>query len=149
LFAAALLAEQRAKRTDSIFAENGRWVMPGRTITDTHAMQWASLEEVIRESSNIGIVKFTSRLRPGEQYRYLRDFGFGTPTGVEYPSESSGRLRRPEEWSKLSPASLAMGYELTVTPLQLGAAYASIANGGVLMEPYLLREVRDAEGRVQ
>ena len=149
LLAGALLAERRASRQDSVWAENGRWQMPGRTITDTHAMQWASLEEVIRESSNIGIVKFVTRLRPGEQYRYLRDFGFGTPTGVEYPSESSGLLRRPGDWSRFSPASLAMGYEVAVTPLQLAAAYATLANGGVLMEPYLLREVRDASGRVE
>ena len=148
LFAAALLAEGLAKRDDSVFAENGRWDMGARTITDTHAMQWATLEEVIRESSNIGIVKFATRLAPGDQYRYLRDFGFGTPTGVEYPSESGGLLRRPEKWSKLSPASLAMGYELAVTPLQLASAYAALANGGVLMEPHLLREVRDTDGGI-
>lgn len=148
LFAAALLAERRATRHDSIFAENGRWQLPGRTISDTHAMQWASLEEVIRESSNIGIVKFVNRLSPGEQYRYLRDFGFGTPTGVDYPSESAGRLRRPSDWSRMSPASLAMGYEIGVTPLQLAAAYGALANGGMLVEPYLLREIRDPTGRV-
>lgn len=146
LLAAALLAERRATRYDSVFAENGRWQVGSRTITDVHAMQWASLEEVIRESSNIGIVKFTSRFQDGELYRYLRDFGFGTPTGVEYPSESSGRLRHHRHWSRLSPASLAIGYEIAVTPLQLAAAYASLANGGILMEPYLLREVRDANG---
>jgi cell division protein FtsI (penicillin-binding protein 3) len=148
LFAAALLAERRATRHDSVYAENGRWETPERTITDTHAMQWASLEEVIRESSNIGIVKFTGRFRPGEQYRYLRDFGFGTPTGVEYPSESGGRLRRPTSWSRLSPASLAMGYEISVTPLQLAAAYGALANGGVLLEPRLLGEIRTPEGRI-
>src|SRR5690606_13221688 len=148
LFAGALLAEGRATRHDSVYTENGRWTLAGRTITDTHAMEWASLEEVIRESSNIGIVKFATRLTPGEQYRYLRDYGFGTPTGVASPSESSGRLRRPQQWSRLSPASLAMGYEISVTPLQLAAAYAAVANGGVLMEPYLVREIRDASGRV-
>lgn len=146
LLAAALLAERRATRNDSVFAENGRWQMGGRTITDVSAMQWASLEEVIRESSNIGIVKFSSRFQNGELYRYLRDFGFGTPTGVEYPSESSGRLRHPRNWSRLSPASLAIGYEIAVTPLQLASAYAALANGGILMEPYLLREVRNSNG---
>lgn len=146
LLAAALLAEQRATRHDSVFTENGRWQLGGRTITDVHAMQWASLEEVIRESSNIGIVKFSSRFQNGELYRYLRDFGFGTPTGVEYPSESAGRLRHPRHWSRLSPASLAIGYEIAVTPLQLASAYAALANGGILMEPYLLREVRDSNG---
>ena len=78
----------------------------------------------------------------------LRDFGFGTPTGVPYPGEAGGKLRPPSQWSKQSPASLAMGYELSVTPLQLAVAYASIANGGELLEPQLVKEVRDLEGNV-
>ncbi|HEU4457314.1 MAG TPA: penicillin-binding transpeptidase domain-containing protein, partial [Longimicrobium sp.] len=146
LVAAALLAEGRVGPGDRVHAEEGRWETSERTITDTHALGWVSLDEVIRESSNIGIVKFASRLQPGVQYRYLRDFGFGTPTGVEYPSESSGRLRRPANWSKLSSGSLAMGYEIAVTPLQLAAAYGALANGGVLMEPHLLREIRGPDG---
>ena len=141
--AASLLAKGRVTPRDSVFGENGRWQTADRTITDSHAGGWMSLADVIRESSNIGIVKFASRLRPSEEYQFLRDFGFGTPTGIEFPAESNGRLRRPADWSKLSPASLAMGYELSVTPLQVAAAYGALANGGVLMEPHLLREVSD------
>ena len=144
--AASLLAEKRVTPRDSVFGENGRWQTAERTITDSHAGGWMSLADVIRESSNIGIVKFASRLRPSEEYQYLRDFGFGTPTGIEFPAESNGRLRRPADWSRLSPASLAMGYEVSVTPLQVAAAYGALANGGVLMEPHLLREV-SAGGR--
>jgi cell division protein FtsI (penicillin-binding protein 3) len=119
-----------------------------RTITDSHPLQWVTLADVIRESSNIGIAKFSARLTHAEQYQDLRGFGFGTPTGVEFPAESGGRLRRPSEWSKLSSQSLAMGYEISVTPLQLAAAYGAIADGGVLMEPHLLREVRLGSDRV-
>ena len=146
LVAAMLLAEGRATSRDSVFGENGRWQTDSRTITDSHPEAWMSLADVIRVSSNVGIVKFASRLPAAEQYQYLRDFGFGTPTGVEFPAESGGRLRRPKDWSMLSPASLAMGYEISVTPLQIAAAYGAIANGGVLMEPRLLREVRDPRG---
>src|SRR5690606_34282267 len=99
-------------------------------------------------SSNIALVKFAKRLSPGQQYAYLRDFGLGTLTGIEYPAESSGLLRRPAQWSRLSSASLAMGYEISVTPLQMLAAYGALANGGVLMEPYLVREVRGPDGKV-
>jgi cell division protein FtsI (penicillin-binding protein 3) len=67
---------------------------------------------------------------------------------VEFPAESGGRLRHPSDGSKLSSQSLAMGYEVSVTPLQLAAAYGAIANGGVLMEPHLLREVRLGSDRV-
>ncbi|HET7321716.1 MAG TPA: penicillin-binding transpeptidase domain-containing protein, partial [Longimicrobiaceae bacterium] len=147
--AASLLAEHLATPRDSVFAENGRWVTPeGRVINDDEANGWLSLTDVLRVSSNIGISKFAARMTPGEQYQYLRAFGFGTPTGVEFPGESGGRLRKPANWSKLSQQSLAMGYEVAVTPLQLAAAYGALADHGVLMEPHLLREVREADGTV-
>jgi cell division protein FtsI (penicillin-binding protein 3) len=142
LVAAALLAEGRAKLGDAVDGEGGVWRDPnGRTITDSHPGGRMTLHEVLVESSNIGIVKFASRLSPGTQYEYLRDFGFGTATGIEYPAEASGRLRRPGQWSRLSAASLSMGYEISVTPLQLATAYGVLANGGVLMEPFLVSRV--------
>ena len=148
-FVATLLAERRASLRDRVFAENGSWHdQHGRTITDVHPYGWLTLREALQVSSNIGITKFVERLDRGTQYRYLRDFGFGTPTGIEYPSESSGRLRIPAQWSAFSPASLAMGYETALTPLQLIMAYGALANGGVLMEPRLVREVRTADGEL-
>ena len=142
----AVLAEDRMSLDDSIYAENGVYRTAHRTIRDVHAMDTLSVRGVIRESSNIGVAKLSEELEPGVQYSYLRDFGFGTPTGITYPSESGGRLRRPEDWSALSQASLAMGYEISVTSLQLAAAYGALANDGVLMRPHLVREVRDASG---
>ncbi|HEX9940020.1 MAG TPA: penicillin-binding protein [Longimicrobium sp.] len=148
-FVAALLAGRRASLTDRVHAENGSWTMPnGRTVSDVHPYQWLTLRDGLRVSSNVVMVKLAERLPPAEQYALLRDFGFGTPSGVEYPVESSGRLPRPDRWSPLTPASLAMGYEMSVTPLQMTLAYGALANGGVLMEPRLVRELRDAQGRV-
>ena len=69
----------------------------------------------------------------------LRDLCFGAPTGVPYPAEESGRLPTPKNWDKMTPASLAMGYALNVTPVQLAAAYGAIANGGELLEPSLVK----------
>ena len=143
---ASLLAEGRASLDDSVFAEDGRWEHEGRTISDVHPYGWLSVREALRQSSNIAMAKLVDRLDAPAQYRYLRDFGFGTMTGVEYPSESSGLLRRPADWSAYSAASLGMGYEIAVTPLQMTLAYAALANGGVLMEPALVREVRSREG---
>ena len=108
-----------------------------------------TLADAIRVSSNIALVKFSSRLRPDEQYGVLRGFGFGAPTGVEFPAESPGRLRPPREWSRPSSASLAIGYELAVTPIQLAAAYGAIGNNGVLLEPTLIREIRAPNGTVR
>jgi cell division protein FtsI (penicillin-binding protein 3) len=146
--AAALLARGKARVDEVIETYNGEYKTFGRTIHDIHTAPRLSLADVIRFSSNVGIVRFSERLTPREQYESLRDFGFGTPTGVPYPGEAAGRLRPPSAWSKQSAASLAMGYELSVTPLQLALAYGSIANGGELLEPQLVKEVRDLEGRV-
>lgn len=145
---ASLLAEGRAVLDDTVFAENGRYEREGRVVSDVHPYGWLSVREALRQSSNIAMAKLVDRLGPPEQYRYLRDFGFGTITGVDYPSESSGLLRRPSEWSDYSAASLAMGYEISVTPLQMTLAYGALANGGVLMEPRLVREVRSRDGVV-
>lgn len=147
--AATLLARGRARTDEVVDTEDGQWTVFGRTIRDVHRAPSLSLRDVIRHSSNIGIVKFAARLSPREQYEALRDLGFGTPTGVPYPAEAAGTLRAPGRWTKQSSASLAMGYELATTPLQLAAAYAAVANGGELVEPALVREVRDARGAVR
>jgi cell division protein FtsI (penicillin-binding protein 3) len=95
------------------------------------------------------MAKFSSRLRPEEQFETLRDFGFGTPTGAEFPGESRGILALPDRWvPSYTRASMAMGYEFEVTPVQLAAAYAAIANDGILLAPTLVREVRDPSGAV-
>jgi cell division protein FtsI (penicillin-binding protein 3) len=154
--AAALLRHGRVDSTDAVFAEGGTWFMPvtrsGRTrrITDAHATKGnLTLAQAIQVSSNIAMAKFSSRLSPEEQYEMLRDFGFGTPTGVEFPSEARGRLERPDRWEPAyTRASVAMGYEFGVTPIQLAAAYGAIARDGILLAPTLVREVRDPAGRV-
>jgi cell division protein FtsI (penicillin-binding protein 3) len=147
--ASALLSRGLARTTDVVNTENGVFTIERRTIRDVHKSEALSLADVIRWSSNIGIVKFAQRLSPGEQYETLRDFGFGTPTGVQYPSEAAGTLRPPDAWSRQSAASLAMGYEIGVTPIQLAAAYGAIANGGELLEPTLVKEVRTPDGTVR
>lgn len=152
--AAALLIHSRVKVTDAVFAENGLWNMPvnskGKTrpIHDSHISRGnLTLSEAIRVSSNIAMAKFSSRLTPEEQFEVLRDFGFGTPTSAEFPSESRGRLDRPDRWQPMyTRPSMAMGYNFAVTPVQLAAAYAAIANDGVLLAPTLVKEVRDPSG---
>ena len=147
--AARLLDLRRAEPDEVINTFNGVLTIEKRTIHDTHGAPQMSLREVISKSSNVGIALFAQRLSPGEQYEALRDAGFGTTTGVPYPAEAPGTLRLPRYWSKQSPASLAMGYEMAVTPLQLAAAYGAIANGGELLEPALVREIRAPDGTVR
>jgi len=154
--AAALLMHRRVGPNDAVFAEGGSWRMPitssgrVRIISDAHKTAGnLTLARTIQVSSNVGMAKFSSRLSPEEQFEMLRDFGFGTLTGAEFPSESRGRLARPDKWQpKYTRASMAMGYELGVTPVQLAAAYGAIANDGLLLTPTLVREIRSPSGDV-
>ena len=147
--AARLLALKRARADEIIGTFNGTYTVDGRTITDVHKAGALSLRDVIKFSSNIGIVRFGDRLKPAEEFDLLRDAGFGVATGVPYPVESRGRLRSPDKWTRQSRASMLMGYELAVTPIQLATAYAAFGNGGELLKPALIREIRDAEGVVR
>lgn len=151
--AAALLTLDRVDSTDEVSGEGGRWEMPlsnGRTrnIEDVHEEDgMLTLAKAVEVSSNIAMAKFSQRLSQEEQYRQLRDFGFGAPTGIELPSESRGVVYRPERWQPdLDRVSVAMGYFFEVTALQLAAAYGAIANDGVLLTPTLVREVRAPDG---
>lgn len=145
---ASLLEEGKADLEEEVYAEGGTYRVAGRTIEDVHPHDTLTVAEVIQFSSNVGAAKLAERLSPGEQYRFLRDFGFGTPAGVLYPSESSGILRKPGRWSAQSQASLAMGYEVGVTSIQMAAAYGALANDGRLLRPYLVKEIRDNRDRV-
>ena len=147
--AASLVTLNRVRPNERVSGEGGRYQLPDRLVTDEHPLPSLTLADAIRVSSNIALIKFAARLRPDEQYTMLRAFGFGAPTGIEFPAESPGKLRLPREWTRPSSASLAIGYELAVTPLQLAAAYGAIANGGVLLQPTLIREVRDPSGAVR
>ena len=146
--AAALLALQRVAPAERVSGEDGKYRLGSRTITDEEPLPVLTLADALRVSCNIALVKFAARLAPTEQYAMLRDFGFGAPTGIEFPAEATGRLRPPAEWSGLSAGSLAMGYEVSVTPLQLAVAYAALANDGVLLTPTLIRDVRGPGGDV-
>jgi cell division protein FtsI (penicillin-binding protein 3) len=142
--------------TDEVYGEEGKWVIPvssreTRTITDAHVSHGnLTLAKAIEVSSNIAMAKFSQRLSPAEQYDALRDFGFGSPTGVEFPSEARGRLPPPDQWKPgFNGPSVAMGYSFGVTPVQLAAAYGALANDGVLLTPTLIREIRDPDGSVR
>ena len=154
--AASLLMHDRVTESDAVSGENGVWNMPTtrtgkvRRIEDAHAQRgMLTLARAVQVSSNIAMAKFSLRLSPEEQFETLRDFGFGTPTGAEFPGESRGILALPDRWvPNYTRASMAMGYEFEVTPVQLAAAYAAIANDGILLAPTLVREVRDPSGTV-
>jgi len=107
-----------------------------------------TFEDVMVHSSNVGTVKVGLNLGPERFYRYIRRFGFGERTGIPLPGEAGGLVRRTDKWSQLSNASMSIGQEIGVTPLQVVRAAAAIANGGIRVEPRLIERVVDAGGRV-
>jgi len=114
---------------------------------DTHKNGRIPFREVISVSSNIGMAKTAIRLDPSVFYQYARNLGFGQLSGIELPGEDGGSLKKPQDWSGITLPWMSHGYEVEATPLQILAAYAALANGGVLMRPYLVAERRDVLGR--
>jgi len=145
---AALLETKKASLTDPVEVGNGRWRINGRTLSDVHVdSATISLAGALRESSNVGIARAALPLSTREQYENLRDFGFGLPTGIDLPGEAGGSLQHPREWEPMSAQSLAVGYEISATPLQLAMAYGALANGGELMGARLVSKTRAPDGR--
>jgi cell division protein FtsI (penicillin-binding protein 3) len=107
-----------------------------------------SFEEVMIHSSNVGAIRVGLALGPQRFYRYIRAFGFGERTGIQLPGEAAGIVRRNERWSLLSNASISMGQEIAVTPLQIVRAVATVANGGVRIEPRIIDRIIGSDGEV-
>ncbi|GAB4334861.1 MAG: penicillin-binding protein [Calditrichia bacterium] len=146
--AAALEQLQVDLDAETVNCENGRFKLHRQWVYDHKKYGVLTLREAFEHSSNIGMMKLTGRLDKRKFYNYIRNFGFGMVTGVDLPGESNGILHPLESFSAVSPYFLSIGYEVSVTPLQLSNAYAALANGGELYQPYLLKEVRDLSGEV-
>lgn len=119
-----------------------------RQIRDTHEHDWLTFQEAIEVSSNIVMAKISGPIGAERFYRQARDFGFGIPTGIELPGEVRGRLKKPHEWSGTTLHTMSYGYEVSVTPLQIAAAYAAIANRGTLMRPFIVSQIRTEDADI-
>ena len=117
-----------------------------REITDSHPRGWESRDVagIIAQSSNVGAALIGRRLGARRFDQWVRRFGFGTPTGVDLPGEESGIVLTYDEYSGSTAGNMAMGQGLAVTPMQMGAAYAAIANGGILRPPHIVESVGGA-----
>ncbi len=144
---AAALNEGLVSLDDKFDCEKGEWhVRPKRTIHDVHPYGLLTLPEVLIKSSNIGIVKIAMKLGEEPLYKYIKNFGFGTKTGIDFPGEVNGILRPTSQWSKFSITSIPFGQEVAATAIQMLRAICVIANGGYVVKPYLLKEIQDADG---
>jgi len=147
ILAAAALDEGVVRPTDRIYAEQGAITVASATIHDWKKYGWLTFAEVLQNSSNVGAIKVGLQLGKERYYKHITGFGFGVPTGVGLTGESRGQLRPPQRWSGLSLATMSIGQEISVTALQMVAAFAAVANNGRLMQPQIIRAALDAQGR--
>ncbi|MEW6510417.1 MAG: penicillin-binding transpeptidase domain-containing protein [Bacteroidota bacterium] len=131
--------------TYKVYLPNGRY---RNTITDTHKNGIITFQEAMEVSSNIVMAKVSDLIGSEALYTTARNFGFGTETGIGLPGEVRGELKMPTQWSGTTLNSMSYGYEVASTPLQIAAAYAAVANGGVLMKPFVVKSVLDPDGRI-
>jgi cell division protein FtsI (penicillin-binding protein 3) len=128
---------------------DGTLKIPGKTIRDAKAYGWLDPAGILRVSSNVGAVLVAQDLGERRHFAMLERFGFGRGTGSQFPDESAGVLRPWREWKPLDHATIAFGQGVAVTPIQLAAATAVLANGGQWVRPRLVAARRVAEGRWQ
>ncbi len=147
IMAASALEEGVVRPTDRLYAENGAITVAGATIHDWKKYGWLTFAEVLQNSSNVGSIKVGMSLGRERYYKYMTAFGFGASTNLGLPGESRGQLRPPAQWSGLSLATMSIGQEISVTAVQMVAAFGAVANGGRLMQPQIIRAVLDAQGR--
>jgi cell division protein FtsI (penicillin-binding protein 3) len=129
-----------------IYCEQGEWKLAGTTIHDDGRYGWLSLSGIIEVSSNIGAAKLALALGPRRFYQGIAAFGLGHRTGIDLPGEASGMVRTASTWRKVELANNGFGQGLAVTPVQLVTAYAAIANGGLVLQPYVVKAAYDADG---
>ena len=134
---------------DTFDTGEGWRVFHGHTVRDARGYGPLTFAEGIQKSSNIAMALAAREIGEGPLYQAARDLGFGQPTTIDLPGEVAGSLRRPEDWGTMTLTSMSRGYAVEVTPLQLAVAYAALANGGLLVRPYVVEERREhASGRV-
>lgn len=146
--AAAALEENIVRPDDIVDGMNGSVTYKGFTIHDVHGMGRVTFRQAFTNSSNVVFSVLGSKIPTDKFYKYARDFGFGIVSGIDLPGESSGRLLKPKQMTQMAKRYMGHGYGISVTTLQLASAYAAIANGGIKMNPYVVKSIMDDKGNV-
>ena len=128
----------------------GTMRLADKTMSDVnkHAHGMQDLTHVLMNSCNIGMSMLSVGVPKNRAYGMLKQFGFGGKSEIEMSGEESGLVKSPEEWLGTVPANIFIGQGIAVTPIQVLMAIASIANGGSLLKPYIIDEVRDSNGKI-
>jgi len=137
--ASAAIEEGLIRTTDQIDCSPGHITFGSRVIRDTHEYGVLPFIDVIAKSSNVGAIKVGMRVGSNRLSQYVSRFGFGQTLASDFRGENAGMVYSPERLDASALASVSMGYQVGVTPLQMAAAVAAVANGGELVEPHVVR----------
>jgi cell division protein FtsI (penicillin-binding protein 3) len=127
-----------------IDCQMGKIMLPGRLIHDWHPFGMLTVRGILENSSDVGSIKIALREGKDKLHQTALDFGIGQLTEIQLPGENRGYLNRASDWNPSSIGSVAMGQEVSVTPIQIASAISAIANGGTLNRPHILREIDGA-----
>jgi cell division protein FtsI/penicillin-binding protein 2 len=142
----AAIEKGLVKPSDKINCQMGSITVAGRLIHDHHAFGTLTIAEALAKSSNVAAIKLGLRVGDNTMHDYITSFGFGSRTRIELPGETAGLVRPVSRWQPSSIGSIAMGQEIGVTPLQMAAAFGTLANDGIRVAPHLVREIRATTG---
>jgi cell division protein FtsI/penicillin-binding protein 2 len=142
------LNDGTVRLTDVFDCEHRRFWFAGRELHDHESYGLLSVENIITKSSNIGAAKIGIKMGQDRLFEYIKDFGFGSKTGIPLQGESGGIVHPVKKWSKVSIAQLPMGQGIAVTRLQMMMAMCAIANRGWLMRPMLVDRLEDSHHKV-
>jgi cell division protein FtsI/penicillin-binding protein 2 len=149
MVAAAALAAGVVRRGERFDCTDRGMRIAGHWIRDHAEPGLYTIDDVVIHSANAGIIQAAERVPEVNLWRAMSAFGFGRRSGLNYPAEARGLLAEPGSWSQMSRAGIALGQELTVSPLQLAMAYASIANDGWLPRPQLVLHRGQSAGETE
>lgn len=140
--ATALESDKKDLLLSQIYdVSSGFITISGKKIKDVHNNGKIDFANIFIKSSNIGVSMLSQLLSPDDFYAMERKFGFGLPTGIELPGEASGYLDRPQSLTPLRFANNSFGQGVRATLLQLSMAYLAVANNGILLKPYIIKEI--------
>lgn len=147
IFSVAAALDTNVISTNLLFdTEGGRYKVGRKLITDSHRDNWLTASEILKRSSNVGAAKIAQKLGREPLYEFLLKMGFGKRTGIELPGERKGVVHPTRTWGETGLAAVSFGYNITVTPLQVIAAFASVGSGGNYREPRLVQSIHSHEG---
>lgn len=147
LLVAAALESGVCTPDSEFYCEEGAYRVGRKVVHDVHSYTTLSLQDIVKYSSNIGAAKVGQKIGSAYLYRKLQEFGLGEKSGIDCPGETAGSLLPVESWTEIDSVAICFGQGVAMSALQLCIAVSAVANGGMLMKPYLVQRITDGQGR--